>query len=288
MIKTLKQISILSIFTFSSYSFASDAITIDSIFKNSSGLRNITSLQFLASSGSKNFTTYPALVSVSDGDVLVDSKTISLNETLLYSYDSKIDLILNANGSYENQQYVSSNGFANTESTNFNSVWMGFNYQLNSILGEFKPSIEFQIPIFEKYHYQNKTASNSLKAFSTKFSLRNYSDPLVSNFYISVLKNFEKNVGNIKIQYPDSYAIGFDMSLILNQRVSLNFNFAQRYQTALKENSQKVNPSTTLPTMGFGATYSINENNSFTISSSIGTSSNAPDSIVTASIWHKF
>ena len=175
----------------------------------------------------------------------------------LYSYDSKIDLILNANGSYENQQYVSSNGFANTESTNFNSVWMGFNYQLDSILGEFKPSIEFQIPIFEKYHYQNKTASNSLKAFSTKFSLRNYSDPLVSNFYISVLKNFEKNVGNIKIQYPDSYAIGFDMSLILNQRVSLNFNFAQRYQTALKENSQKVNPTTVLSTMGLGATCQV-------------------------------
>ena len=220
--------TIILLLVSSEYLIASDAITIDSIFKNSSGLRNITSLQFLASSGSKNFTTYPALVSVSDGDVLVDSKTMSLNETLLYSYDSKIDLILNANGSYENQQYVSSNGFANTESTNFNSVWMGFNYQLNSILGEFKPSIEFQIPIFEKYHYQNKTASNSLKAFSTKFSLRNYSDPLVSNFYISVLKDFEKNVGNIKIQYPDSYAIGFDMSLILNQRVSLNFNFAQR------------------------------------------------------------
>ena len=288
MTKKLQHISILSILTFSTYSFASDAITIDSIFKNSSGLRSITSLQFLASSGSKTYITYPALISVNDGNILVDSKTTSLNETLLYSYNSKVDLILNANGSYENQQYVNSNGFSNTDSTNFNSVWIGFNYQLDSILGEFKPSIEFQIPIFEKYHYQNKTASNSLKAFSTKFSLRNYSDPLVSSIYISVLKNFEKSVGDIKVQYPDSYAIGLDMSLILNQRVSLNLNFAQRYQTSLKENSQKVNPSTTLPTMGFGATYSLNENNSFTISSSIGTSSNAPDSIVTASLWHKF
>ena len=86
---------------------------------------------------------------------------------------------------------------------------MGFNYQLNSILGEFKPSIEFQIPIFEKYHYQNKTTNSSLKAFSTKFSLRNYSDPLVSSFYISVLKNFEKSVGDIKVKYT----IDFDMSL---------------------------------------------------------------------------
>jgi hypothetical protein len=288
LIKKLKQISIASILYISTYSFASDAITIDSIFKNSSGLRSITSLQFLASSGSKTYITYPALVSVNDGNILVDSKTTSLNETLLYSYNSKIDLILNANGSYENQQYVNSNGFADKDSTNFNSVWMGFNYQLDSILGEFKPAIEFQIPIFEKYHYQNKSASNSLKAFSTKFSLRNYSDPLVSSFYISVLKNFEKNVGDKKVQYPDSYAIGFDMSLILNQRASLNFNFAQRYQTPLKENSQKVNPSITVPTMGLGATYSISENNSFTISSSIGSSANSPDSIITASLWHKF
>jgi hypothetical protein len=197
-------------------------------------------------------------------------------------------LILNANGSYENQQYVNNSGFANRDTTNFNSVWMGVNYQLDSILGEFKPSIEVQIPIFEKNHYQNKTSSNSLKAFSAKFSLRNYSDPLVSSFYISALKNFEKSVGDKKVHYPDSYAIGFDMSLILNQRVSLNFNFAQRYQTPLKEDSQKVTPSTTVPTMGLGATYSLNEYNSFSISSSIGTSANSPDSTLTASLWHKF
>jgi len=104
--KKLQQISILSILTFSTYSFASDAITIDSIFKNSSGLRSITSLQFLASSGSKTYITYLALISVNDGNILVDSKTTSLNETLLYSYNLKVDLILNANGSYENQQYL--------------------------------------------------------------------------------------------------------------------------------------------------------------------------------------
>jgi len=44
----------------------------------------------------------------------------------------------------------------------------------------------------------------------------------------------------------------------------------------------------TLPTLGLGATYSLNETNSLTISSSVGTSSNSQDSVVSVSLWHKF
>ncbi len=50
----------------------------------------------------------------------------------------------------------------------------------------------------------------------------------------------------------------------------------------------EVNPSTNLPTMGFGITYSINENNAFSISTSVGNSSSAPDSSIACSLWHKF
>ena len=268
--------------------FASDAITIDSIFKSNNGVRSITTVEFLASGGSQTFTTYPALISVDDGNILVDSKNISINETLLYAYNSKIDFILSANGSYQSSQYLSNSGFANKNDTNFNSLWLGVNYQFDSVFGEFKPALNFQVPIFEKYSYQASSDSSSLQAFSTRFSLKNYSDPLVSTFYISALKNFEKDVGSNKVSYPDSYAVGFDLSLILNPKASINFNFAQRYQTALEENGVKVSPTTTLPTMGIGATYSLNQNNSITISSSIGTSANSPDSIVSASLWHKF
>lgn len=272
----------------SQHLIASDAITIDSIFKHNQGLRSITTLEFISSGGSRKYTSYPALIGIEDGDILVDSKTFSVNETLLYALDSKTDILLNANGSYRSLQYADSSGFSNKNSIDFSSLWLGVNYQFDTLLSEFKPAVNFQIPVFEKYNYQDSTKSSSLKAFSTKFSLKNYSDPLVSTFYISMLKNFEKNVGSKKIKYPDSYAIGFDLSLILNPKASINFNFAQRYQTELKENNVDVNPTTTLPTMGIGATYSINQNNSFTINSSVGSSSNSPDSILSFSLWHKF
>jgi len=176
--------------------FASDAITIDSIFKSNKGLRSITTLEFLASGGSQTYTTYPALISVDDGNVLVDSKTLSINETLLYAYNSKVDFMLSANASYQSMQYFSNSGFSNKDDTDFNSLWLGVNYQFNSIFGEFKPALNFQVPVFEKYRYQDNSESSSLQAFSTKFSLKNYSDPLVSTFYISALKNFEKLDGD--------------------------------------------------------------------------------------------
>ena len=213
---------------------ASDAITIDSIFKNNQGVRSITTIDFISSSGGRSYSIYPALIGVDYGAILVDSKTLSVNETILYAVDSKTDIMLSANGTYKNLQYANADGFSSENDVSFSSVWVGVNYQFDSILGEFKPSVDFQVPVFEKTSYQSKTKSSSLKAFSSRFSLRNYSDPLVSSFYISVLKNFEKSIGSTNIKYPDSYALGLDLSLILNPKVSLNFNFAQRYQTKLR------------------------------------------------------
>jgi len=64
-------------------SYASDAITIDSIFKNNNGFRNVTTLEFISSSGSRKYTSYPALIGIDDGEILVDSKTVALNETFI-------------------------------------------------------------------------------------------------------------------------------------------------------------------------------------------------------------
>ncbi len=116
---------------------ASDAITIDSIFKSNNGVRSITTLDFVASGGSQTFSTYPALISVDDGNILVDSKKLSLNETLLYAYNSKVDIMLSASASYQSLQYASSSGFNNTDDTQFDSVF-----------GEFKPALNFSTPCF--------------------------------------------------------------------------------------------------------------------------------------------
>jgi len=172
-------------------SYASDAITIDSIFKNNNGFRNVTTLEFISSGGSRKYTSYPALIGIDDGEILVDSKTVAMNETFMYGFNSKMDLVLSANGSYSNLQYADSNGFNDKSKSDFSSLWVGVNYQFDSIVGEFKPVLNFQLPIFEKDYYRDMSNTSSLKAFSSKISLRNYSDPLVTTFYISALKNFE-------------------------------------------------------------------------------------------------
>lgn len=272
----------------SQHLMASDAITIDSIFKHNDGLRSMTTVDFITSGSGRKFSTYPTLIGIDDGDVLVDSKKAALNQTFLYALNEKTDLIVSANGSYQDLQYAETNGFSNKTDTNFDALWVGVNYQFDTLYAEFKPSITFQIPLYEKSFYQNSNNDNSLKAFSTRLALKNYSDPLVSTFYLSTIQNFERKIGAKEVEYPDSYSLGLDLSLILNPKASINFNFEQRYQSVLKENGREVNPSTTLPTMGIGATYSINPTNSVTISSSVGNSSSSPDSVVSLSLWHKF
>ena len=272
----------------SQHLMASDAITIDSIFKHNDGLRSMTTLDFVTSGSGRKFSTYPTLIGIDDGSVLVDSKKVALNQTFLYALNEKTDLIVSANGSYQNLQYANSNGFSDDTDTNFDALWIGVNYQFDVLFAEFKPSITFQIPLYEKSFYQNSDSSDSSKAFGARFALKNYSDPLVSTFYISTTQNFKRKVGVKDVEYPDSYSLGLDLSLILNPKASINFNFEQRYQSVLKEDASETNPSTTLPTMGLGATYSINQMNSVTIGSSVGNSSNSPDSVVSLSLWHKF
>lgn len=284
----MKKIIWLSGIVLSQYLMASDAITIDSIFKHNDGLRSMTTMDFITSGSGRKFSTYPTLIGIDDGDVLVDSKKVALNQTFLYALNEKTDLIVSANGSYQDLQYAETNGFSNKTDTNFDALWVGANYQFDTLFAEFKPSITFQIPLYEKSFYQNAHNDNSLKAFSTRLALKNYSDPLVSTFYLSTTQNFERKIGAKEVEYPDSYSMGADLSLILNPKASINFNFEQRYQSVLKENGREVNPSTTLPTMGIGATYSINQTNSLTISSSVGNSSSSPDSVVSLSLWHKF
>lgn len=284
----MKKIVWLAGILFSQYLMASDAITIDSIFKHNDGLRSMTTMDFITSGSGRKFSTYPTLIGIDEGDVSVDSKKVAMNQTFLYALNEKTDLIVSANGSYQDLQYANANGFSNKTDTNFDALWVGVNYQFDTLFAEFKPSITFQIPLFERSFYQNANSDDSLKAFSTRLALKNYSDPLVSTFYLSTTQNFERKIGAKEVEYPDSYSIGADLSLILNPKASINFNFEQRYQSVLKENGREVNPTTTLPTMGIGATYSIDPTNSVTIVGSVGNSSSSPDSIVSLSLWHKF
>ena len=99
---------------------------------------------------------------------------------------------------------------------------------------------------------------------------------------------FASGSNHTNLDLPNSYMVGLDLFLILNPNISLNLNTEHSYQTSMKEDGVKVNNSTILSTIGFGLTYNLSEKNAITIDSSVGTSTNAPDSRLSFSLWHKF
>lgn len=273
---------------FTSNLYASDAITVDSIFKKNNGIRSITSLDILTSNNTRTFTSYPTMSSFDDGSNVTETRQIMLNQTILYGYSSKIDLLFSGSYIYDKTTYAGITSNSSETSSTFDGLWVGIKYDLDSLWGEFKPDITFQTAINQKTTYQREDEKHSFKSFNLQYSLRNYSDPLVSTISFATTQNLKKEVNNIEIDLPDSYTLGLDLSLILNPKVSLNFAFDNTYQTKMQEEGQTVNDSTILSTIGFGVTYSLDEKNAFTFNSKVGTSANAPDSTISFSLWHKF
>ncbi|TLD79718.1 nucleoid-structuring protein H-NS, partial [Helicobacter sp. MIT 11-5569] len=54
------------LYTFTSIAFASDPITMDSLFKKQIGLRSITSISYLSSGNAYIYNMYPTLVAQPD------------------------------------------------------------------------------------------------------------------------------------------------------------------------------------------------------------------------------
>jgi len=70
---------VISIFTNSLY--ASDTITIDSIFKKNNGVRSITSLDIITANNTRIFTSYPNISSFDDGSNVTETRSTILNQT---------------------------------------------------------------------------------------------------------------------------------------------------------------------------------------------------------------
>lgn len=281
-----KYLSLVILFNSSIY--ASDAINVDSIFKKNNGIRSITSLDILTSNNTRTFTSYPTMSSFDDGSNVTETRQVMLNQTILYGYSSKIDLLFSGSYIYDKTTYSGIKSNSSETSSTFDGLWVGIKYDLDSLWGEFKPDITFQTAINQQTTYQREKEKHSFKSFNLKYSLRNYSDPLVSTISFATTQNLKRDVGDKEIKLPFNYTLGLDLSLILNRKVSLNFAFDNTYQTSMEEDSYKVNDSTILSTMGFGVTYSLNEKNAFTFNSKVGTSANAPESTISFSLWHKF
>ena len=110
--------------------FASDAITIDSLFKKQIGLRSITNLSLLSTGNANSYNLYPSISVNGDPTIWNDTKQLSLNQTLIFSLLSRLDLLVSASGSFARKEYTNfiTNAYSHENDISFNSLWLGFIY----------------------------------------------------------------------------------------------------------------------------------------------------------------
>lgn len=272
--------------------YASDVISIDSLFKKEKqDFRLSTNVDIINANGTRTFSSYPILVSYDDGTLVTETQQLVFGQTLMYGFSNNLDLFLSYNILNDRIKYIDfgSQSTKSDNNTNFNSLYIGGNYTFDSLLiDEFQQSIIFQTAVLQNIKYQNADKDYSFKDYNLKYSVKSFSDPLVTILSLGTNQTLKRDISNTNIDLPNSYFVGLDLFLILNPNISLNLNTEHSYQTSMKEDGVKVNNSTILSTIGFGLTYNLSEKNVITIDSSVGTSTNAPDSRLSFSLWHKF
>lgn len=290
--KSCKKLFFLITLSIVSGVYASDVISIDSLFKKEKqDFRLSTNVDIINANGTRTFSSYPILVSYDDGTLVTETQQLVFGQTLMYGFSNNLDLFLSYNILNDRIKYIDfgSQSTKSDNNTNFNSLYIGGNYTFDSLLiDEFQQSIIFQTAVLQNIKYQNADKDYSFKDYNLKYSVKSFSDPLVTILSLGTNQTLKRDISNTNIDLPNSYFVGLDLFLILNPNISLNLNTEHSYQTSMKEDGVKVNNSTILSTIGFGLTYNLSEKNAITIDSSVGTSTNAPDSRLSFSLWHKF
>ena len=178
-------------------------------------------------------------------------------------------------------------GYSSVTNNDIDSVWMGGVYSFDMV-GDFKPQLTAQLSTFQRQRYIEESKSFYFDSMSLKLAFRNFSDPVISNLYIGTVQSGTRSFATKKVDNGNSYFVGFDMSIVLSPKISLELGVEERYQTQSKVNGVKYANSLSLPTMSIGATYSLNPKASLIVSGSSGGSSRSPDSIMSVSLWKKF
>ena len=287
MIIKLAKFFISSLILLPSLLFSSDEISIDSLFDMQTGTRSITNFTYISSSSSRSYNIYPVLSSYDDGTRVIETKKSLLNQTFVYSYNKNIDILTSFSGEKSKIDYVT-DVLKSKESYTFSNYWLGLKYNFDYKVAELKQSITAQVSLYEKNSYREIDETTNLKSFYLKYNLLAYIDPVAVNLFVTTIQNSTKTIGALKIDYPDLYTIGLDTNIVLNPSISLSLNFEQTFQQSMKENDRKVNPSTTISLLGFGMNYNINPNNALIVTTSVGTSSDSPNSRLSLALWHKF
>ncbi len=273
---------------YATLAFASDPVTLDSMFQNQQGLRSVTTFQSLSSGSSNSFRTYPDLMADNEGKYWQDVKVFSLQQTFLYDFTEKFDAMITAEGSIKRREYYDILSlYSHEDSTDFDSLWIGGTYAFDA-MDDFKPYLTLQASVYQKQRCLDTIKNAYGNSYSAKLAFRNYSDPVISTLSIGAIYNSAQNIGGYKIDNGDIISAGLDFSIILSPKIALDLATEQRYQTETKIDGVAYSNAAIISTMTIGATYSISSKNSLAVSGTMGGSSKSPDSILSVSLWHKF
>ncbi|TQR34435.1 hypothetical protein DMB92_00255 [Campylobacter sp. MIT 99-7217] len=280
---------LFSIVLLLSFVFASDELSIDSLFKKQIGLRSITSFSLLSTGNANSYSLYPNISVTGDPTIWNDTKQIFLNQTLIYTIAPKFDILIAGGGSFARQEYTNffTNEYSHKNKISFDSLWFGFMYTANSFY-DFVPQITLQTAIVQREKVVNETKNFSFKSQSLQISLRGYSDPVVYSFYTGFDYNAKRKFSIGNIEYGHSIYVGGDLSIVLSPKITLDLGARQRFQTEQKINGYQNSELRSIPTLSLGSTYSVNSNTAFSVSANFGGSSAAPDSVFGLSLWKKF
>ena len=269
--------------------FASDAITIDSLFKKQIGLRSITSLSFLSTGNANSYNLYPNISISGDPTIWNDTKQLSLNQTLIYTLTSRLDILVAFGGSFARKEYTNflTNAYSHDNDISFNSLWLGFIYT-GASFADFVPQISLQSSIISREKVVDELKTFFVNSYSLQTSLRGYSDPVVYSFYMGFSYNLDRKFEFMKIRYGNSFYVGGDLSIVLSPKITLDLGAEQRLQSPQRINGEQNSEFRSIPTLSVGSTYSINADTALSASASFGGSSASPDAVFGLSLWKKF
>ncbi|MCV3424618.1 hypothetical protein [Campylobacter sp. IFREMER_LSEM_CL1085] len=269
--------------------FASDELSIDSLFKKQIGLRSITSFSLLSTGNANSYALYPNIIVGGDPTIWNDTKQVFLTQTFIYTITPKFDILISGGGSYTRAEYTNffTNEYSSKNRIGFDSLWLGFIYTGDSI-ADLIPQITFQTAVIQREKAINQTKNFYLKSQSLQASLRGYSDPVVYSIYTGFGYNQSRKFKTLKIEYGNSIYVGGDLSIILSPKITLDLGAEQRFQTEQKINGYQNSEVRSIPTLSLGSTYSINSDTAVSVNASFGGSSASPDSIFGISLWRKF
>ena len=78
--------------------YASDVISIDSLFKKEKqDFRLSTNVDIINANGTRTFSSYPILVSYDDGTLVTETQQLVFGQTLMYGFSNNLDLFLSYN-----------------------------------------------------------------------------------------------------------------------------------------------------------------------------------------------